>query len=350
MRPFSELFGASEFAIGLLVGTIALLLTLPVVLGLTALSSQRRPRPGVVGAVFAVAVLAALAGTLGTDEIYPVPAAVLLGVALLWAAGTIASWTRAAWLVGPLAALPGALLLAGENEGLTAGWVGPLVVVGTVVIGATAADFDRRTARYGLGPLLLAVTVVGIYVSVPDTELVRAVVGVMLPLVLLAWPYAAARLGAGGSYAAVGVLLWIVPIDGIGRAGSVVGAVGAFALLYGEPLGRCLVLELERRVRLTRFPLRRPRALVVLAQVGLVAYATRVAGRVDTAQAALVLLVPGIAACVAFGVFCVVPERRRRRHRPQKRRPRSSAGSIPPPPRSGPSGRDPDGRGDPRNN
>jgi len=85
--------------------------------------------------------------------------------------------------------------------------------------------------------------------------------------------------------------------------------------------------------------------LVVLAQVALVTYATRLAGRVDTASAALVLLLPGIAASIAFGVFCVIPERRRRRHRPRKRRARSSASSVPRPSSNGHTKRKRNGHG-----
>lgn len=335
MRPFTDLFGATEFSIGLLVGTLALLVSFLVVLGLATLFPKRPRRPGLIGAAFALATLAALAGTIGTDEIFPVPRAVLLGVVLLWLAGTIAARTRAGWLVGPLAALPGAVVLANENDGLSAGWVPVLIVMGTAVIGATTADFDRRTSRFGLGPLLLVVTVLGIYLSVPDTELMRAVVGVALPLVLLAWPHAAATLGAGGAYAAVGVLLWVTPIDGIGRAGSIVGAAGAFALLVAEPLGRVVARELEGRVQLTRYPLTRPRVTVFAAQVVMVAYATRVAGRVESASAALLLVLPVVLVAIGLCVFFVIPERRRRRHRPRKRLTRSSASVVPRPTSNG---------------
>jgi hypothetical protein len=331
MTPLTDLFGASQFSTGLLVGTVALFLTLPAALGLTALFPKRGRRPGLAGPAFAVATVLAVNGTLGTDEIWPVPGAVVTGLVLLWVAGTLGALTPAPWLVGPIAAVPGALVLADANDGLAAGWVPVAIAVGAVLIGATAADLDRRAARFGLAPLLLFVSVGGIYATVPDTELMRAAVGVALPLVFLAWPYAAASLGGGGAYAAVGVLLWIVPIEGIGRAGAIVGAIGAFALLFGEPLGRVLARELESRMRIPRYQISRPRAVVVGAQLVLVFYATRIAGRAETASAALMLLIPGIVASIAFGVFFVLPERRRRR-----RTRGSSSGS--PVPRSSPAG------------
>jgi hypothetical protein len=318
MRPLSDLFGATEFAIGVLIGTVALLITLPAALGIAALLPRKGRRPGLVGPTFAAGGVLALNGRLGTDEIAPVPDEVILGLVLLWLAGAIAARTPSPWLVGPIASLPGGLLIAGANQGLAAGWVPVLIVVGSAVVGATAADLDRRAARYGLGPLLFFLAVLGIYFTVPDTELMRAIVGVSLPLVLLAWPYAAASLGSGGAYAAVGLVLWVAPIEAIGRPGALVGTVGAFALLVGEPLGRALAPHLERRVRINRFPIGHPRAVVVGAQLVLVLYASRVAGMAHDGLVAFLLMIPAIAVAVGFGVFLVLPERR---HRRRKRKP-----------------------------
>ncbi len=327
MTPLTDLLGSTEFQVGLLMGTIALLVALPAALGLGALFPVRGRRPGLVGPAFALASAFALNGGLGTDEIASVPDDVVIGLVLLWLAGAIAARTPMPWLVGPLASLPGGLLLAGANTGLGDAWVPVLIVIGTAVIGGTAADLDRRGARYGLGPLLFFVAVGGIYFTVPDTELMRAVVGVSLPLVLLAWPYAAAALGAGGAYAAVGLLLWIAPIEGIGRPGAIVGVVGAFALLVGEPLGRALVPRIEERVRLHRFPIGHPVAFVVGAQVVLTFYASRVSGMEQTALAALLLMIPALATAVAFGVYLVIPERRHRRHQHRS----GSSTSVPQP-------------------
>jgi hypothetical protein len=324
MTPVSDLVGTTEFAIGLLMGSVAFLVALPAALGLGVLFPARGRRPGLVGPVFAVASVFALNGNLGTDEIASVPGDVVLGLLLVWLAGTIGAATRYPWAVGPIASLPGGFLIAGANAGLADGWVPVLIVLGIAVVGGTAADLDRRGARYGLGPLLFVIAVVGIYFTVPDTELMRAIVGVALPLVLLAWPYAAAALGAGGAYAAVGLLLWIAPIEGIGRPGAIVGVVGAFALLVGEPLGRALVPWLRGRVRLIQFPIGHPRALVVGSQVVLTLYAARVAGTAQSAFAAVLLMIPALAVSVAFGVFLVLPERRRR-HR--KRRPSATPAS-----------------------
>jgi hypothetical protein len=335
MQPLTDLLGSTEFAIGLLVGTIALLVALPAALALRAFVPRRGRRPGAVGPAFAAGGVLALDGLLGTDELLGVPGGVMAGLLLLWVGGTVGARTSAPFVIGPLLALPGALLVAAANRGLDAAWVPVVIVAGTLVVGATAADVDRRTARLGVGPLLFVIAVVGIYFTVPDTELVRAMVGVALPLVLLAWPYTAAALGAGGAYAAVALLLWVAPIEGVGRPGAIVGAVGAFGLLVAEPAGRALVPYLERRMVLTRVVVTRPRAVYVGGQAVLTLYASRVAGMADDALFAALLLVPALAGGLAFGALLVMPERRRHRHR--RRHPDESGSRATGPPSGHPS-------------
>src|SRR5689334_15435877 len=215
MAPLTDLTGSTEFAIGLLVGTIALLVALPVALGSRALVPRKGRRPGVFGPALVIGSILAVDGLLGTDDILSVPGELVAGLAVLFLGGSIAARTQAPTVVGPIAALPGALLVADANQGLDAAWVPVVIVVGTALIGMTTADLDRRGARHGIGPMLLGLSILGIYFTVPDTEVMRAVVGVALPLVLLAWPYAVASIGPGGSYAAAGLLLWILPIEGI---------------------------------------------------------------------------------------------------------------------------------------
>jgi hypothetical protein len=159
-----------------------------------------------------------------------------------------------------------------------------------------------------------------------------------VPLVLLAWPYAVAALGPGGAYAAVALLLWVVPIDGIGRPGAIVGAIGAFGLLLAEPLGRALVPSLERRFPLPRRTIKQPRAWYVGAQLALALYASRVAGMVDDAIVAALLLVPALAAGLAFGVLLVLPERRKRRRRRRNGSRSRATPSTPTVPRPGANG------------
>jgi hypothetical protein len=98
-------------------------------------------------------------------------------------------------------------------------------VVATVVGGALVADCDRSWGRRGLTPVLLAVTVLGIYGTTPDTEHARVLAGVALPIALLGWPRPLASLGAAGSSVATALVSWTAVVDGLGRPGAVAGAI-----------------------------------------------------------------------------------------------------------------------------
>jgi hypothetical protein len=151
-----------------------------------------------------------------------------------------------------------------------------LVFVTIVAGGALVADVDRRTARRGLGPLLFAVSVGGVYATVPDTEQALVLLGVAAPVALLGWPLRRAGLGAAGSPAAVAVLAWSAAVGGVGRPSSIVGAVGCLGLFVVGPVSR-------RAVRTSA-------STVVAAHALLVLVSARVAGLRPTVRAAVVVV------------------------------------------------------------
>jgi hypothetical protein len=79
-------------------------------------------------------------------------------------------------------------------------------------------------------------TLAGIYLDVPDTEVTLVLVGVMAPLVLLGWPTSLSGLGVVGSYVAVGLIAWASAMDGVGRPGSIVGAIACFGIFVLIPV------------------------------------------------------------------------------------------------------------------
>lgn len=358
-----DLLAGGELASGLLAGTVAVLAVLAL-LGLRVV--LRRPLlgrgtpdggsgpVGLYGPALVVAGLLTIRGGLGARPIAPVPAGLAVGLGVLWLGGELSA--RAGRPAGPLlammAAAGGGALLATALGARTPGWVTILVVVGPGLGGAAAADLDRRGARTGLGPVLLAVALAATYTTVPDTELVRAMLGVALPLTLLAWPHPLVRLGSGGAYAAVGLVLWIDATEGVGRGGAVVGAAGALGLLVSEPLGYRLAASMRRaRARLVRVRTPPRLAPAVAAQVLIGVYSARVAGLRHDAPEAAWLVVPALVAGVIAGVVAGAAPRRGpdrggagparistpgRRARPRERAaPRSPRPHGPPPPGRG---------------
>ncbi len=179
-------------------------------------------------------------------------------------------------------------------------------IVAALVLGALAADYDVPRTRprkrelapsfgggFGATPVLLAVTVFGVWVTVPETQHVVVLMGAVLPVAAVAflWP---TRLGIPGSFAAVAVIAWVVEVDGQARDGAVVGSLACLGLLLLEPVLRRAGLvphDEPAPERTSKLPLSRAGSLVVHGV--LVAWCSRVAGMMDSAVLAGALVVVG---------------------------------------------------------
>ena len=231
-------------------------------------------------------------------------AALLVGV-LAWA------WRRArrggvvATLAGlaPAAAGVGALAAAGVVPADRETGLAPAAAVTAVLVaGALLADFDR-CRRDGLALPLWAVTMAGVWATVPDVEAAVVVLGAALPPALLGWPGPLARgglvtLGLAGSLASAGLLVWVVATDGAARPGSMVGGLACLGVLAVEPVARRLVGRGPGGQPLPPLPL-------ATAHLALVAVAARVVGRRETVAEALPLAVAALAVALVVAVVAL---------------------------------------------
>jgi len=254
------------------------------------------------GLCFVAAVLAAL---VRTDRL---SGGLVLGVAALVGAGALASVVphrvpgRA--VIGPALAVPGAWMVVHAEPISEIGWIQGLLGVCIVVGAALTSDFDRRWRRVGAGPVLLAISLFGVYATVPDTEQALVLLGASLPLALpglIGRPRALDALGAAGAYGAVGLLVWSVGAGGAARHSAIVGGLACLALLVVEPIGRSLARGPSRVMG--AMPDSRIGALTALAagQLALVYVCSRVAGLRDTVTAAA--LIAGAALLVGVAVL-----------------------------------------------
>jgi hypothetical protein len=304
LGPARDLFQTRQFGGGLTAGLIVALVTLAVI-GVRILLRRDRaatvPRwmPGGVGVAFVIATAATIGGFGPLRTEIEVPAGVLAGLAALWCAGAVSTRFPNPPLAGALLALPGGMLLVTGAEGFPA-WTVALLTFGPALAGTAAADLDDRVSESGAVPVLFAIALAGMYITVPDTELARIALGAAVPVTLLAWPITMAKLGRGGSYAAVGMFLWIAVLEGVGRSGSTVGAAACLGVLVAEPIGR-LVGSHQPADRSRRYP---PAAtypgLLVAAQLVLVIYFARVAGFQPLAVGAAALAIPGFVVAVVI--------------------------------------------------
>lgn len=213
-------------------------------------------------------------------------------------------------LAAVVAAVPGAAMLVASIPAEQRPANAPLIVA-IVAIGFLIGQFERTWGDSGLGPVLIALTVAGIYTTVPETRRALVLVGAALPLPLLGWPVPLASIGPVGWYAVPGLLMWTAQMDGSTRVGAVIGAAACFGLLLAEPLARAVrgatVLD---RLGVEERPLVLV-PVVALLHLGLVYVAARVAGlRADGVAAATIAvatLVISIAVLIAGGT---APRRR----------------------------------------
>ncbi|HEY8202084.1 MAG TPA: hypothetical protein VII47_12120 [Actinomycetota bacterium] len=254
----------------------------------------------------AAGLLLALGTVLGLREVVvsstqpdPLTPGLVAGLAMLAAAGLVGGLVRAPVVVGMALAAPGAWVIVTDGGLADVGWVRLLVGVGAAVGGVLAAAFDRRWRTSGAPPIVLAVSVAGLYGAVPETMHVSVLLGVALPVALLGLG-AVASLGSAGAYVSTALLAWTAGIGGAARPSSIVGGLGCLGLLVVEPLARNLAGGRSGLEAISR-----RWGLIALAaiQVVLVAIASRVAGVQRSAGvAALVVFADlGLATALAVG-------------------------------------------------
>ncbi|HUQ64306.1 MAG TPA: hypothetical protein VM121_11175 [Acidimicrobiales bacterium] len=237
----------------------------------------------------------------------PVPLGLPLALTLLAFAGLMRHVIRLppGWLL--LLALPGGCLLGFASEVGDAIWIRLLVTVIAVVGGTLVADFDSRYRRSSLALPLYAMSCLGVYFTVPDTEQAIVLLAVSVVVAVAAWPVPFVSMGPSGAFASVGLLAWVVAVGGTGRQSAIVGGVGCLALLVTEPVSRLL----GSRTALGR-PWTGARRLLPAAaiQLLLVSFSSRVVGlRPSVAQAAVLGAAQGGAAmALVIGLGRLLPE------------------------------------------
>jgi len=208
---------------------------------LLAVAMRRRARPApLAGIAFAAA------GTAGLFWVEHPSAWLAIGIGALLAGSLLGrELPRAVRPLWPLLTIPGAWMIAERAIPFAEPWARALIGVGIVVGGALVGDLDRRRGAGGITVTMLAATMLGIYATVPDTEEALVLLGVMVPVALLGFPFAVARLGSAGGSASVGLLAWIIAHGGRSRESAIIGGVACLGIFVVEPLAALLMRRRE---------------------------------------------------------------------------------------------------------
>lgn len=294
-ESIQHLLDAHSFRIAFLVAAAA-----AVVLAIASLALRRFALERALLPLAGLASAAGVAAGLHSSDYWS--GDLLIGLAVLAGGGlaitVLGPLVDAPVAIGLVVAIPGALILGSDSDVTTFGWAQAFSVV-AIVVGATlVADFDHYQAHAGFGPVFMAVTALGVYYTVPDTEEAVALVGATLPLILIALPKPLASLGRAGSFAMVGAVVWLASVDGRGRASAIVGAVACLGVMLLDPLlDRLLPARDEHVVR----PWSWQPLSVAAIHVALVGIASRVAGTRESLGGAIAIIVVAfVAAAVAL--------------------------------------------------
>ena len=226
----SDLFTRAEFLVGLMAGGAVTAFFI----GFGAQENRRGWGLGVV-----------VAATVTISFLFALREGLILGLAVLAVGGWLLDrprhspdyptgdpWRVLAW--GLIAV--GSVIVtyaAGVEVSPVVAYASPLVVVGGGFLLGRWQDSPHRAL---LGPLF-AITSFGIWVTVPETDLARILLGVSLALApaTLSWAHFR-RISTAGGFAVVGLVVWVAAMGGEAREASIVGSWGALGMLALTPL------------------------------------------------------------------------------------------------------------------
>ena len=186
------------------------------------------------------------------------------------------------------------------------GWIRMLVaevtLLGGLLLARASADGPDREGDGVVTGLLLAGTLLGVGLTVPDVEQVRVTtpIAAVVAAAAAVWWVVGRGVEAAGRWQALALLLvaWIAAVGGYGRDGAVVGAVGCLGLVVLEPVARAT----GAAVRSDAWPLHAAATWRLALHAVVVVTASRVAGlRRSAWEAAAIVLLTWVVAFAVLG-------------------------------------------------
>lgn len=280
------------------------------VVGLAWRRVSRRPAP-VAGLLLVGAAAFALSRVpdliapyaRGLSPLARLPSGLLAGLVLLAAGGFVTKLLPERRVLGGIAAIAGAGVIATRAGLPDVTWIHATTGVAIVVGGTLLAEFDRRWRDECLALALVAVSALGVYAAVPETTQAAVLLASAAPLVFLAWPRCLASLGAPGAFAMAGLLAWTVVAGGSTRPASIVGGFACMGFLAVEPIARAL--DPARVSALDVMPRRWRFVGAVAGQLVLVVMLARVAARARSVVPAAAISLAALAAALGIAIVAV---------------------------------------------
>ena len=115
-----------------------------------------------------------------------------------------------------------------------------------IALGAATRSLDRSHLADTLSPLL-AISVIGVWVTVPETDMVEVLLGLSLPMALVTMPPVNARATTPGLLLVASLLGWLTLDGAAGRDIEAVGGLLSAGVLLLAPLVRIWRPGIDRR-------------------------------------------------------------------------------------------------------
>ena len=133
------------------------------------------------------------------------------------------------------AAVIGGLLLTGRSGWLAFGLAsnGNPWAIPAAIAAAAAAFFGLREAEdTSFAGLAMAISLAGVWATVPETDRISVIVGVTAVMIWVWWPFDISSPRVAGAIIIGVFAAWAVIIGGIPRATAVIGGLGSIAALW----------------------------------------------------------------------------------------------------------------------
>jgi hypothetical protein len=186
----------------------------------------------------------------------------------------IAGFLHTSFALGVVAAAPGAVITVVAVASDVDSWIPWFAVVAIMTTAPLLASFDGRYGGSGVPLPLFAVSALGVYLTVPDTEFAIVLLGTAGIAGFLGWPKPFMSFGASGAYASIGLYVAVASSGAIGRPAALIAAVSCLGLLIVTPVAH-RIFDAERSCCLAGVS----PVIVIGGQVVLVLLISRTLGR-----------------------------------------------------------------------
>ncbi len=115
-------------------------------------------------------------------------------------------------------------------------WLRVLVIPACVFLVPSTERLNEHHFAEGLVPLLILFTAAGVLTIVPDTEEIALLFGLLLSTTLSVQFFHLSFFDKTGTAPLIGLLIWVICVDGQGRPASVLASAGCLGLLVAEPI------------------------------------------------------------------------------------------------------------------